>query len=112
MNISYEGIGCLAVTFPNKDARIGEVCVMGTDGLVRATVAGEEIWGLVEAVHGGCVGVRIHGFTTVPYTGTAPQPGMVCLKTDGKGGVSTADSGKTYRVAAVDKNAKTVTFEL
>lgn len=113
MNISYEEIGYLAVTFPASGCQAGQVCVMGSTGKVGPCAAGGRITGLVESVNGGQAAVQIHGFVTVPYTGTtAPATGYAGLSADGSGGVKADASGVAYLVVAVDTAATTVTFEL
>ncbi len=111
MNISYEGIGHLAVTFPAGSCVAGKVCKIGTDGKAATCAAGDKLCGVTESVNGSQAGVQIHGFVTVDYTGTAPTAGYVSLCADGNGGVKTG-AGREYLVTAVDTAAKTVTFEL
>ena len=59
---------------------------------------------------GEYAGVRMHGFVTAAYTGTAPAVGRAILVANGTGGVKTADSGEKYIVVDKDTAAKTVTF--
>ena len=112
MNISYEGIGHVGVTFPAGTCVEGQVCKIGTDGKAAACSAGEKFCGVAETVNESCAGVQIHGFVTVAYTGTAPAMGYAAMSANGSGGVKADSNGNTYLVAAVDSAAMTVTFEL
>ena len=112
MNISYEGIGHLGVTFPAGGCEAGCVCKLDTDGAAAACSAGDKFCGVAETVSAFGAGVQIHGFVTVPYTGTAPAMGYAALSANGSGGVKADSNGNTYLVAAVDTAAMTVTFEL
>ena len=111
MNISYEEIGHLSVTFPAGECTVGQVCKMGADGAVAACDAGDKFCGVVESLHGGKAGVQIHGFATVRFSGAAPATGYTALTADGSGGVKTGD-GKEYLVVKVDDTAKTAVIEL
>lgn len=112
MNISYEGIGHLGVTFPAGSCVAGQVCKIGTDGKAAACASGDKFCGVAETVNGSQAGVQIHGFVTMSYTGTAPAVGYVNLSADGAGGVKADTAGKSYLAVQVDTGAKTVTFEL
>ncbi len=113
MNISFEGIGHISVTFPaGAGCAAGQVGKMGTDGKVAACAAGDKFCGMVESVSGSYAGVQLHGFVTADYTGTAPAMGYAALSANGTGGVKADTSGESYLVVAVDTTASTVTFEL
>lgn len=112
MSISYEGIGHSSVTFPAGTCTVGYPCKMGTDGKVANCAAGDKFCGVAEVIGNGWAGVQIHGFVTLPYTGTAPAKGFVTLVGNGSGGVKTDASGRAHLVVAVDATAATVTFEL
>lgn len=112
MNISYEEIGHMSVTFPAEDCGEGQVCKMGEDGAVAACASGDAFCGVVESVRGSQAGVRIHGFTKLGYTGTAPGCGYVKLAADGNGGVAVNDNGRSYLVVKVDTTAGTAVIEL
>ena len=111
MNISYEAIGHLSVTFPAGDCVAAQVCKMGADGSVAPCGDGDTPCGVVESVHSGKAAVQIHGFAQVTYSGDAPAMGYTALVADGSGGVKTG-AGKQYLVVAVDKSANTAVIEL
>lgn len=111
MNISYEGIGHMAVTFPAGSCAAGQVCKLDSSGCAACS-AGERFCGVVETLNGSQAGVQIHGFVTVGYTGTAPAAGYAGLSANGSGGVKADSAAHTYLVAAVDTANATVTFEL
>ena len=112
MNISYEGIGHIGVTFPADNCVVGHVCKMGAEGKVTGCAAGEAFCGMVETAHGDQAGVQIHGFVEAAYTGSAPAMGYVNLSADGSGGVKADANGRAYLVVKVNTTTMTVTFEL
>lgn len=112
MNISYEQIGHVGVTFPAEGCAAGQVCKMGTAGKVAPCTAGDKFCGVVETVHGSQAGVQLHGFAKVSYTGTAPDMGYTNLSGDGSGGVKVDTAGKSYLVVQVDTAAMTAVIEL
>ena len=112
MNISYEEICHVSVTFPADGCEAGKVCKMGGNGTVTACASGEIFCGVVESVRGTQAGVQIHGFAKLGYTGTAPGCGYVKLAADAAGGVAVNDSGKSYLVVKVDTAAQTAVIEL
>lgn len=112
MNISYEGIGHLAVTMPAGECEAGRVCVMGEDGQVAGGTAGSKFCGVVEAVENGMAAVQVAGFVTLGYTGTAPTTGYANLACDGNGTVAVNSTGNSYLVVAVDTANNLVTFKL
>lgn len=112
MNISYEGIGHVSVTFPANGCQAGKVCKMGSDGKMTVCAAGDAFCGLAESVNGSQAGVQIHGFAEIGYTGTAPATGYVNLSANGSGGIKTDSAGKSYLVVKVDTAAQTAVIEL
>ena len=112
MNVSYEGIGHLAVTFPNTDAQVGKMCSMNSGGKVTMGANGEPFIGFVEAVDGKTAAVQIEGFVKVSMSGACPPKGFLRLASDGNGGVKTDSNGKEYLVVATDSAASTITFRL
>ncbi len=113
MNISFEGIGHISVTFPaGASCAAGKVGKLDSDGKIAACAAGDKFCGMVEAVSGSYAGVQLHGFVTAAYTGTAPTVGYAALSANGTGGVKVDTNGKSYLVVEVNTTASTVTFEL
>ena len=112
MNISYEGVGYLAVTMPTNGCDDGHVCNINEEGKVYSCPAGAMFFGVVGATDGYRAHVQVEGFAKVAYTGSELVPGLVKLETDGFGGVRASDDGRLYLVAAVDTEAKTVVIKL
>lgn len=112
MNISYEGIGHLSVTFPTDNCAAGQVCGLNGEGKVCACPDGGKVLGLVESVNGNAAGVQIAGFAKVAYSGTAPAMGNTKLSADGLGGMKEDAAGNTYWIVNVDTVNKTVTVKL
>lgn len=110
MNVSFEEIGRLAVTFAQNGCKSGQVCKLGSDGKVTACAEGESFCGIVESVRGEHAAVQLEGFATVGITGTVSL-GYVDLCADGSGGVKSG-SGREYLVVRVDTNAKTAVIKL
>ena len=110
MNVSFDGIGGKMVTFLNDNASAGAVVKVSAAGTVSLCAAGERFDGVAVVADGAYAGVRLRGFATVGYSGTAPAIGRAVLAANGSGGVKAAESGDEYLV--VDKNtaAKTVTI--
>lgn len=110
MKVSFDGIGDSLITFMNDGVKKGEVCKVSASGTVAPCAAGNDMDGMVIFAEGEYAGVRMHGFVTAAYTGTAPAVGRAILVANGTGGVKTADSGEKYIVVDKDTAAKTVTF--
>lgn len=112
MNISFEEIGHLSVTLPAGNCKVGGVCIVDNSGSAVSCTAQTAFCGVVEAVRGKKAAVQIHGFVTLPYTGSIPSGGYCGLSANGTGGVQVDSSAKQYLVVLVDLTRKTVTFEL
>lgn len=112
MKYSFEGIGGWSATFTTDNAQEGQTVKLSGNGAVSACNAGENFCGVAEAVRNGYCGVQMSGLACVKYSGTAPTPGEVKLAADGQGGVSTASSGNSYLVVAVDEAAETCVIKL
>ena len=112
MNVSYEGIGYLAVTLPAGNCTEGHLCKLNPQGQCVACAEGDPFCGLVEAVDGENAAVQIEGFAEVRYTGDMPPKGYLKLSSNGKGGVKVDAAGKEYLAVAVDGSAATVTIKL
>lgn len=112
MNISYEGIGHLSVTFPAENGTVGHVCTLNGQGKVCACADGDKMLGVVESVSGSAAGVQIAGFAKVAYSGAAPAMGNTKLSADGLGGVKADEAGNAYWVVDADAVGKTVIIKL
>ena len=108
MNVSFEEIGRMAVTFAQDGCESGQVCKVSENGTVAPCAAGEKFCGIVEGVRGDFAAVQVAGFATVAVSGSVGV-GYVNLCADGQGGVK-AGSGKEYLVVTV--NADTATIKL
>lgn len=113
MNVSFEGVGRLAVTVPNENAVAGQLCKLNAEGMCARCQAGEHFVGLVEAVEGDSAALQIAGFATVKFTGSEPVVGFNKFISNGNGGVKyDASAGKEYLVVAVDSGRSTITLKL
>ena len=101
MNVSFEEIGRMAVTFAQDGCETGQVCKVAGNGTVAPCAAGEKFCGLVEGVRGDYAAVQVAGFATVAVSGSVGV-GYVSLCADGQGGVK-AGSGREYLVVQVDE---------
>lgn len=110
MNVSFEEIGRLAVTFGHEGCEAGQVCKVSADGTVAPCAAGEKFCGVVEGVRGDYAAVQVAGFAEVKVSGTVGL-GYVNLCADGQGGVK-AGTGREYLVVSVDDNAGTAVIKL
>ena len=110
MNVSFEEIGRLAVTFAQSGCQGGQVCKVSANGTVAPCAAGDKFCGVVEGVRGGVAAVQVAGFATVAVSGSVGV-GYVSLCADGQGGVK-AGQGREYLVVSVDENAGTAVIML
>ena len=110
MNVSFEDIGRLPVTFGQEGCEGGMVCKVGGNGLAVPCADGDKFCGIVEHVRGNHAAVQVAGFAEVACTG-AVTVGYVTLCADGQGGVK-AGAGREYLVVSVDENAKTAVIKL
>ena len=99
MNVSFEDIGRISVTFGQEGCEGGLVCKIGGNGLVVPCADGEKFCGIVEHVRGNHAAVQVAGFVTVGVSG-AVETGYVNLCADGNGGVK-AGAGREYLVVSV-----------
>ena len=110
MNVSFEEIGRLAVTFAHSGVSAGQVCKVAGNGTVAPCADGDKFCGVVEGVRGGHAAVQVAGFVSVGYSG-AVGLGYVNLCANGSGGVK-AGTGREYLVVSVDDAAKTAIIKL
>ena len=113
MTYSYEQIGNICISLDcTSDVQVGQVCQMYTSDCVCKAGADRIFDGVVASKKDSRAGVVVHGFVTVPFTGTAPSVGYRGLLSDGQGGVYSDEEGKNYLIVSVDTANKTVTFLL
>lgn len=112
MNISFEGIGYLAVTFPAAEDAAGQVCELNADGGVKACSDGNSFIGVMEFVRDGRAAVQVEGFAEVSYTGTNLSLGYTKLTGNGSGGVQLDSDGREYLVVQVNTADKTAVIKL
>ena len=110
MNVSFEEIGRLDVTFAQSGCEGGLVCKVSGNGAVAPCAEGERFCGVVEGIRGGVAAVQVAGFVTVAVTGSL-NVGYVNLCADGAGGVKSG-TGREYLVVSVDAAAKTALIKL
>lgn len=110
MNVSYEEIGRLAVTFADGGVAAGQVCKVSGNGKVAPCADGEKLCGVVEGVRGGHAAVQVEGFVSVAFSGSVSL-GYVNLCANGTGGVK-AGEGREYLVVSVDEAAMTAVIKL
>ena len=108
MNVSFEEIGRLAVTFAQSGCKAGQVCKLNADGKAVPCAAGDKFCGIVEGVRSGFAAVQVEGFATVAVSGTV-NVGYVNLCANGNGGVK-AGTGREYLVVCV--NAGTAVIKM
>ena len=110
MNVSFEEIGRIAVTFAQEGCAGGQVCKVSGNGMVAPCAEGDRFCGIVEHVRGAHAAVQVAGFAEVAVTG-AVSLGYAALCADGNGGVK-AGAGREYLVVSVDESAKTAVIML
>ena len=110
MNVSFEDIGRISVTFGQEGCEGGMVCKVSGNGKVAPCAAGEKFCGIAQHIRGDYAAVQVAGFAEVKTSGTM-STGYVNLCADGAGGVKTG-TGREYLVVSVDENAKTAVIKL
>ena len=110
MNVSFEEIGRLAVTFGQVGCESGQVCKVSQSGTVSPCAAGDKFCGIVEGVRAGFAAVQVAGFAEVNVTGSVAL-GYVSLCADGSGGVK-AGTGREYLVVSRDESTGTAVIKL
>ena len=112
MSVSYEGIGCLTVTFPKIQAEVGHVCRLNLLGRVETCANGDKFFGVVQAVDDATAAVQVEGFVEVHFTGTTPARGYTKLSSDGNGGVKVDSAGMEYLVVRLNSEKSTIIIKL
>ena len=112
MKVSFDGIGERLVTFISNNVTKGHVVKVSAAGTVSECSEEDAFDGVALFVEGGYAAVRLGGFVTVGYSGTAPAIGRATLVADGDGGVEADEDGETYLVVDRDTTAGTVTIIL
>lgn len=112
MKVCYEDIGHFSVTFEADSGEAGEVCVISGNGQVAPCGAGEVFIGVMEGWRNGFAAVQLHGFVTLPYSGSTPALGYGEFVADGAGGVKAASGGRTCLVVQVNEDDQVLTMEL
>ena len=95
MNISFEGIGQMGVTFAAAgEVKNGEPVKITANGTVSGCSDGDAFIGAaVSAACDDAVSVIMRGFIKLPYSGASPALGFTALSADGKGGVKAVSTG-------------------
>ena len=112
MNVSYEGIGYLAVTIPASTCVAGQVCRVNAAGLCEKCSAGDYFDGVADAVENQRATMQIQGCAEIGYSGTKPSAGRVKLSGDGKGGVKLDSEGREYLIMQVKEDTTTIVVKL
>lgn len=113
MAISYDSIGqeCVTVRSSNHIS-VGAPCKFTTSNFVSACSDGNAFHGIVMSQNDDFITLAVHGFVTVPYSGTAPTVGYCPLAAAAAGKVKKLEGAKEHLVVSVDTTMSTVTFLL
>ena len=111
MKVCFEDIGHMSATFAAESGESGKVCKVCGNGAVAVCSEGECFCGVMESVRKGFAGVQLHGFVTLPYSGTAPGLGYQGLVADADGGIMLGE-GREYLVVSVDEGTMHAVIEL
>ena len=112
MNISYEGIDSMVVTFPIGTCQVGQVCKVGITGGADMCDSGDKFCGVMLSAKTGMAAVQVEGFVRVGYSGSKLAHGYVALAADGNGKVVANSNGREYLVAEVDTQTMTAIIKL
>ncbi len=113
MKVGFEGIGHVVATFlTDTSATKGHPVVVSKNGTVKDCAKGKAPVGVLLGRRGDQAAVLLHGYVTLPYTGTtAPSLGWNDLVGDGTGGLTLAgedETGRSLLVVTRDTTAKTM----
>ena len=112
MKVCFEDIGHMSATFAAASGEAGQVVKVVDNGAVAPCEEGEAFCGVLEGVRKGFAAVQLHGFVTLPYTGSAPALCYNTLVANGNGGIKIGSSGKDCLVVSVDTDVMVATIEL
>lgn len=109
MNVSLKSFNSKEATFLTSSAKSGDLVSVSGNLTVSPAADGAAFCGICTDVSGGYATVRLCGYCTVPFSGSAPAVGYATLASNGNGGVKSVTSGgRTLLVTDVDSTAKTV----
>lgn len=110
MNISLDSFHSQKATFlADSLTKVGCPVTMKENLKVTSAATGGAFCGFCTDIRDGYATVRISGYCTAKYSGTAPAVGYALLAADGEGGVKTVTTGgRSLLVTNVDTTAKTV----
>lgn len=113
MAISYDSIGQECVTVQsNNRIPLGYPCKFSNSSTVSMCSDGNAFHGIVMSQNENLITLAVHGFVTVPYSGTAPTVGYCPLAAAAAGKVKKLEGAKEHLVVSVDTTMSTVTFLL
>lgn len=113
MAISFDSIGQECVTVrTNSNISVGSPCKFTASNTVSVCSDGNAFHGIVMSQREGFITLAVHGFVTVPYSGTAPTVGYCPLAAATGGKVKKLEGAKEHLVVSVDTTKSTVTFLL
>ena len=111
MNENFTGFNEQVATFTCESALTkGSPVTAGLNGSVISAAADAGFVGVVKSVRGGYAAVQLHGYMTVPYSGTL-NLGVAQLAANGSGGVKTG-TGRTALVLDIDTAAHVAGIDL
>ncbi len=108
MSVSLNGFNENVATFTTEDSNVaaGDPVVICGNLQVEKAASGEAFDGICTSIREGIAGVKLCGYSGIPYSGSAPSFGKQKLAADGNGGVSVNDAGTECTVVLVDQAAK------
>lgn len=112
MKVCFEEIGHFSATFEAGSGETGDLCKLSGNGEVAPCSDGEVFIGVMEGRRNRFTAVQLHGFITLPYSGSAPSLGYGEFVADGAGGVKTASGGRKCLVVQVDADKQVLTMEM
>ena len=112
MKVCFEDIGHMSATFAAESGEGGQPVKISANGTVCTCADGEVFCGVMESLRGGYAGVQLHGFVTLPYSGSMPALGYNELVANGAGGIKVASGGRKCLVVHVDSDVKCAVIEL
>ena len=110
MNVSFNGIGCIAATFKTSGkVSPGNIVKVTENGTVAACADGDEFAGVAETVsEDGYARVLLGGYAEVSYNSTAPAFGKNYFAAAAADKVEAAEAGREAIVVYLDTDGKTV----
>ncbi|MBP1758632.1 MAG: hypothetical protein H6Q61_881 [Firmicutes bacterium] len=108
MSVAFYGTQETVLSFEAGEVTPGYPVAISQNNTVANAPSGIAPAGVAIHVREGIAAVQLHGYTELPYSGTAPTLGWAKLVADGAGGMKTDAGGIGCLVVSVNETGKTL----